>query len=369
VLSTGYGRPDTGSHGGAAILSLGSQQRREGAGEQQLSLVPGAAGRRRSSGAAPVLGAIAPRKLDGRGVSPPARQNGSGGLNRAAGVFTVVLVAAAMLPLLMIGVSLASSAVSLGQQLQKASGVSEALQSVFGASPQGVQSGLDLQRLGQFLQQHRAEAWQVVTRVFGAATAAGIGAFVFFYGFYTFLVDGGRAREWLLDHSPLERWQTERLAAAYEESGKGLLIGVGLTALLQGGAATIGYLIIGVPQALVFGLLTTIAALIPSFGTALVWVPVAAGMFIAGKTGSAIAVIGVGCVVALADNIARPMITRYAHLDLPTYVLLVAMLGGIVAFGPWGLFAGPLFVRLAREALRIGREQRELGRARELIEH
>lgn len=293
----------------------------------------------------------------------------TGGRDRAAGVVTVLLVAAALLPLLVIGISLASSAVSLGQQLQKASGVSEALQSVFGGPAQGVQSGPDLQRLGQFIQQHRAEAWQAVTRLFGAATAAGIGAFVFFYGFYTCLVDGSRAREWLLDHSPIERWQAERLAAAYEESGRGLLIGVGLTALLQGVAATIGYLIIGVPQALVFGLLTALAALIPSFGTALVWVPVAAGMFIAGKTGAAIAVIAVGCVVALADNFARPMIAKHAHLDLPTYVLLVAMLGGIVTFGPWGLLAGPLFVRLAREALRIGREQRELGRARELLDH
>lgn len=293
----------------------------------------------------------------------------TGGLNRAAGVVTVLLVAAALLPMLIVGISLASSAVALGQQLQKASGVSEALQSVFGAAPQGVQSGLDLQRLGQFLQQHRAEAWQALTRVFGAATAAGVGAFVFFYGFYTCLVDGGRAREWLLDHSPIERWQAERLAAAYEESGRGLLIGVGLTALLQGVIATIGYLIIGVPQALVFGLLTAFAALIPSFGTALVWVPVAAGMAIAGKTGAAIAVLGVGCAVALADNFARPMIARHAHLELPTFVLLVAMLGGIVTFGPWGLLAGPLFVRLAREALRIGREQRELGRAPELLEH
>lgn len=292
-----------------------------------------------------------------------------GGRNRAASVATVLLVAAALLPLLLIGLSLASSAVSLGQQLQKASGASEALQSVFGAQPQGGQGGFDLQRIGQFLQQHRGEAWRALTHVFGAATAAGVGAFVFFYGFYICLLEGSRAREWLLDHSPIERWQAERLAAAYEESGRGLLIGVGLTALIQGGAATVGYLIIGVPQALIFGLLTALAALIPSFGTALVWVPVAAGLFIAGKTGAAVAVLCVGCVVALADNIARPMIARHAHLDLPTYVLLVAMLGGIVAFGPWGLLAGPLLVRLAREALRIGREQRELGRASELLEH
>lgn len=291
-----------------------------------------------------------------------------GGRNRAASVVTVLLVAAALLPLLIIGLSLASSAVTLGQQLQKASGFRDALDSVFGAPSQGVRTGFDLQQVGKFLQEHRAEVWRALTQFFGAASAAGVGVFVFFYGFYTCLIDGSRARQWLLDHSPLELWQTERLAAAYDEAGRGLLIGVGLTALLQGVVATIGYLVIGVPQAMIFGLLTALAALIPSIGTALVWVPVAGGLLVAGKTGAAIAVVALGCVVSVADNFARPILSKVAHLDLPEYVLLVAMLGGLIAFGAWGLFAGPLFVRLAREALRIAREQRELGRGSELIE-
>ena len=41
---------------------------------------------------------------------------------------------------------------------------------------------------------------------------------------------------------------------------------------------------------------------------------------------------------------------------LPTFVLLLAMLGGIATFGGWGVLLGPLFVRLATEALGIWRE-------------
>ena len=36
------------------------------------------------------------------------------------------------------------------------------------------------------------------------------------------------------------------------------------------------------------------------------------------------------------------------------------MLGGIGMFGAWGLLAGPLFVRIAVEASRIWKDQREL---------
>ena len=52
---------------------------------------------------------------------------------------------------------------------------------------------------------------------------------------------------------------------------------------------------------------------------------------------------------------------RFGRLDLNAFVLLVAMLGGVAVFGTWGLLLGPLFVRLAVEALRIGRERRDLG--------
>ena len=109
------------------------------------------------------------------------------------------------------------------------------------------------------------------------------------------------------------------------------------------------------------GLLTAFAALIPSVGTALVWVPLGVGLAIGGRTGEAIAVVVLGCVVAVVDNIVRPVLSRHAHLDLPTFLLFIAMLGGIAMFGAWGLLLGPLFVRLGVEALRIGRARHELG--------
>jgi predicted PurR-regulated permease PerM len=290
-----------------------------------------------------------------------------GGRSRAASVVTVLLVAAALLPLLVLGLSIVGTSVSLVEELRKSDGLGEALHSVIASQPQGASSAFDLKHLGELIQSHGSEAWHAASLVFGAASAAAVGVFVFIYGFHTCLVDGSRAYEWLVDHSPLERWQTERLAAAYEETGRGLLIGVGLTALFQGAVATVGYLIIAVPQPLVFGLLTVIAALIPSIGTALVWVPLGIGLLVADKTGAGAAVLGLGVVVSVADNFVRPLLSRHANLDLPAYLLFVSMLGGIVVFGTWGLLAGPLFVRLAVEALRLGRERQELGRSSKLL--
>jgi predicted PurR-regulated permease PerM len=191
--------------------------------------------------------------------------------------------------------------------------------------------------------------------LFGAVTSVAVGSFVFVFSFYTFLVDGRRGYLWALEHSPLRRDHFARFAAAFEETGRGLLISFGFTSLVQGSLSTLGYLIIGVPQALMLGLLTSIASFIPVVGTGLVWVPVTLVMLASQRPAAAVAVIVLGVVVALLDNFVRPALSRYGRLDLPTFVIFVAMLGGVAAFGGGGLLLGPLIARSAVEGLRIWR--------------
>jgi predicted PurR-regulated permease PerM len=298
------------------------------------------------------------------------RVKGSG---RAAAVVTVLLVVLSLAPVVLMSLSLIAATVDLVERLQTSGGAREALQTLLASEtlPSKIrpdQLELDAQQIVSFGQRLGGGALKAVTTFFGAATAATIAAFVFVYGFYTFLIDSRRCHAWIVDHSPLERWQTLRLTAAYAETGRGLLIGVGLTALVQGTVATIGYVIIGVPQALVLGLLTTFAALIPSVGTGLVWAPLALGLAVAGRMKEAAAVVVLGCVISVADNFIRPILTRHARLELPTFLLFVAMLGGIAMFGTWGLLLGPLFVRLGVEALRLGRERNELGDSGRLLQ-
>jgi len=46
------------------------------------------------------------------------------------------------------------------------------------------------------------------------------------------------------------------------------------------------------------------------------------------------------------------------HRELPAWLVLIAMFGGIELFGGFGIILGPLLVRLAKEALVISREVR-----------
>ena len=58
------------------------------------------------------------------------------------------------------------------------------------------------------------------------------------------------------------------------------------------------------------------------------------------------------------------MLARWGKLDLPSFLIMVAMFGGIVWIGAADVVLGPLALRLAKEALVIARERREAARGR-----
>ncbi|WP_236607245.1 AI-2E family transporter [Sandaracinus amylolyticus] len=198
------------------------------------------------------------------------------------------------------------------------------------------------------------EGWSMATDVVGAAGEIALGLVVFLAGTYVGLVEGRRAFAWAVAHVPLERRDVRRLADAFVETGRGLLVGLGLTGLVQAVLAGGAYAAIGVQRALVLGFLTFFASFIPTIGTGLVWGPVVIGLWITGRRGEALAMLAWnGLVVSTIDNLLRPVLARVGKVDMHVLLLLVSMVGGLVALGPWGILLGPLVVRLLIEALRI----------------
>jgi predicted PurR-regulated permease PerM len=299
----------------------------------------------------------------------------TGGRHRAAGGIVVLLVMAIFVPIGGALASLTRGAVDLASSVTKSDSARSALVAVASGGPAGDGGGNGgiletIKSPGKIValaQEHGAAAVQILGGVAGAATSALLGLFIFFYAVYVFLVDGPGYYSWFEKHAPIDVQHTRRLVAAFNETGRGLFIGVGLTGLAQGIVATVTYVGLGVPRALVLGLLTCIASLIPSVGTALIWVPVAAGLALGGKLVHAAIMAGVGIfVIATVDNIMRPIFARFGKLDLSTFVLLTSIFGGLAIFGPWGLLLGPIFTRLAKEALIIARTDRQRERRSEI---
>jgi predicted PurR-regulated permease PerM len=159
-------------------------------------------------------------------------------------------------------------------------------------------------------------------------------------------------------HSPLSPTNSQRVIDAFHETGRGLIISMGLTALAQSVLIWVGFAISGVPQGLVLAALAGIASFIPLGGTGLVTVPTTIVMFMYGGTFA-----GVGCLITsvlagVSDNVMRPLLSRFGDLQMDTFLIFIAMLGGLMLFGGGGLLLGPLVLRLGLEALRIWKKDK-----------
>jgi predicted PurR-regulated permease PerM len=121
---------------------------------------------------------------------------------------------------------------------------------------------------------------------------------------------------------------------------RGTIDGLVLVGIGEGAAMAIAYLVLGVPNPLLLGGLTAVAAMIP-FGAAVVLAIAAALLLAQGSVGGAVAVIVIGLiVVGIADHFIRPILIGGAT-RLPFLWVLIGILGGVETFGLLGLFIGP----------------------------
>ena len=171
---------------------------------------------------------------------------------------------------------------------------------------------------------------------------------VFVFFFYR---DGPRLA--MIVHRLLERLIGER-AGYYIELVAGtvqrVVNGVIGTAAAQALLALIGFLIAGVPGALVLGIVTFLLSLIP-MGPPLVWIPATAWLAWKGDYTYAV-FLGVWgtFVISGVDNVLKPyLISRGGNL--PLVIVLLGVFGGLIAFGFIGLFIGPTLLAVAYSLL------------------
>lgn len=126
---------------------------------------------------------------------------------------------------------------------------------------------------------------------------------------------------------------------------RGVVYGILGTALVQGGMAGIGFLIAGVPGAVLLGLLTFFLSVVP-VGPPMVWIPAAIWLFQQGSPGWAIFMVIWGIGVSSIDNVVKPWLISQGS-KMPFILIFFGVLGGALAFGVIGVFLGPTLLAVA----------------------
>jgi predicted PurR-regulated permease PerM len=139
---------------------------------------------------------------------------------------------------------------------------------------------------------------------------------------------------------------------------RGVVYGILGTAIVQGVIAGIGFLIAGIPGAMLLGMLTFFLSVVP-MGPPLVWIPCTIWLFSQGRTGMGIFMIVWGIGVSSIDNVVKPWLISQGSA-MPFVLIFFGVLGGALAFGFIGVFLGPTLLavayRLIEEWSRTSRE-------------
>ena len=197
--------------------------------------------------------------------------------------------------------------------------------------------------------------------VFLGALGAVVGLFLMLFVLYFFFRDGQEMIGRGMALVPLDEERKRRLEAHIAEVTRAVVYGNVLTAIVQGTLVGIAFWISPLPSPVVFGVLGAIVSLIPALGTGLILIPAAAVMAFRGEWGWTIFLVvwAVG-VVGLADNFLRPIFIS-GRAQISTLPVFIGAVGGVAAFGPIGLFLGPIVIALVLAFIRFAEEDRGRG--------
>lgn len=176
------------------------------------------------------------------------------------------------------------------------------------------------------------------------------------------LADGPRLVAWLRRISPLGSARTQELLEEFRLVSRSIIGASFATGLVQATVATIGYMVAQVPQPIFFGLLTLLASFIPSVGTTLVSLPLAAVMALVGRGWAALFLATWAMVVvATVDNVLRPYLIR-GGMNVHGALVFFAVIGGIAIFGLAGIVVGPMALTLFVTLMRFHARDTRLAR-------
>jgi predicted PurR-regulated permease PerM len=156
---------------------------------------------------------------------------------------------------------------------------------------------------------------------------------------------------------PLSREQVVRLYRNISDTIIANVYGILSVGVAQGVLLGVALHFLGMQSALLLGLATGFASIIPVVGSALVWGPVVIYLLLTGSIGKGLFLL-VYCVVIVStvDNILRPWIVG-GRVELHPLVLLFFIFGGVEAFGFLGLFLGPVVASVLVALFDILREE------------
>ncbi len=183
---------------------------------------------------------------------------------------------------------------------------------------------------------------QAVGGIFSFFVELAIAVFTLFF----FFRDGSWIKDRWTAVLPLSSSQIERLFTGISNSIVANVYGCLAVGGAQGSLTGLTFWFLGLPSPVLWGAVTALFSLIPVIGSGGVWGPAVIILILGGHWWKGLFLLGWGiAVIAQIDNLVRPYVIGQ-RAKLHTLVIFFALLGGVSAFGIFGIFVGPVIVSI-----------------------
>ena len=189
--------------------------------------------------------------------------------------------------------------------------------------------------------------------------------FVMIFVVYYLLKDGEVISRRIKNILPLKESHRQHVLDSFHKITYATFYGNIFVAIIQGVLGGIGFLVLGISSPVLWGIVMVLFALMPYFGTAVVWLPAALNLIFIGYLqndnsatvrGIILIIYGV-LVISSIDNFLRPKLIGIKAKVHPVLVLL-GVLGGLNLFGFMGLILGPVILALLMTFVDIYEEEK-----------
>ncbi len=206
-------------------------------------------------------------------------------------------------------------------------------------------AGLNLD-FNQYLKDSASSLFTNLGAVFSSVVRILFSFMLMLFSLFFFLRDGQRLKRSFHALSPFSEEVDQSLLDKMEAAINSVIRGQMVVAITQGLVAIVGMSIFGVPNPVLWGAVTVIAAFIPTVGVTVVMVPAVAYLYFNGHISAAIG-LGIWAIIAvsLIDNMLAPILINRG-LKIHPFIVLLSVIGGLSAFGMIGFVLGPLILAL-----------------------
>ena len=161
--------------------------------------------------------------------------------------------------------------------------------------------------------------------------------------FYLFR-DGPRLKDYLIQLMPVPKEQLEKVVSKFQEMGSAIIVGNGMSGIVQGVFGGFGFFFFGLGSPFLWGTVITFMAFLPIVGATAVFVPATVFIMLTGNMG-----LGLGyliynlCYSSIVEYLVKPRLIGKG-MQMNSLLVFIGILGGLKLFGILGIIYGPLIM-------------------------